>query len=148
MASCLVFNTRNNYKIITESYTDVGLLITDEPVFILKKPVSNQVLWLAIYDCLKSSRLKIKQPKRDEWGTWQKNMLKLLQETSFDKLYKTSSSCQVKLENDELFLFQYKYKPKIGLLANQIANHTFVFNENHYDEYINSLNNLLSITIE
>jgi hypothetical protein len=100
--TCEIYKTSKNYIIITESSSDIGLGISDDPIYVI--PINSTINELEekVFDCLNSSRVGIYTPKRDEWASWQKEQLLKMGQKSFDLLYKNSSSCSLKLEDNIL----------------------------------------------
>lgn len=145
MASCVIFKAKKHYKIYTESITKEGLLIADDPIFILDITIGQDILWETIIKSLNASKIGVKAPQRDEWSQWQGEILKKLKESSFNNLYKKTTSCQIKLEQGKLIIQQLAYKTNMGLQVKDEIIHNFnssVFNENEY-KYIEDVLNFL-----
>lgn len=116
MKACVIYKTRTNYKIITESIADIGLLISDDPFFILPITSGIEDIKNAIWNSLNSSRSGISIPKRNDWPLWQKDQLKKMNEKSFPDLYKNSTSCELRIEDRIATIYPYQYiNPKNGL---------------------------------
>lgn len=145
MASCIIYNTKKQYKIVTESLTSIELLIATEPIFILDKTCSKSELWLTILQSLKSSVNGTKIPKKDEWSDWEKKLLTLMEEKSFSKLYKSATACQVKLEKSNLSIIRFVYRPKMGLVVDEDNVYQYSFDEKDEETYIDKLLELLNL---
>lgn len=61
--ACNVYRTAAEYKIITESKTNTGLFMEDEPIFIISISSPEQEISDKIFTSLKSSREDIKFPE-------------------------------------------------------------------------------------
>ncbi len=114
MKRCSLYKTETEYKIVTDSETDIGLFIGDEPVFILPIISDIENIKNAIFECLNSSRKGIYTPKVDEGSEWQKWRLKKLKEKSFVGLERRSNYVGLELEKNTLNICPGKYIPREG----------------------------------
>jgi hypothetical protein len=120
MKRCQLHRTKTKFIVYTESKSDTGLYLADDPVYLL--PVVCDVLELqnAIVDSLLKSRRNMPTPKRDEWAAWQKDLLKKMKQRSFTGLYKSSSSCLVEMNGNALIIYPEKLsqasRPSQGLV--------------------------------
>lgn len=113
MKSCDIFKTKEFYKIITQSETDTGLLVSDEPVFILPIDVNEEIFKVKIFNSLMSGKSGFKLPEnKEDIKVWQKEQLKHLKEKSFLNLYKTSTNCCIRLNDGILKIFPSKFSEK------------------------------------
>ena len=112
-ASC-IYKTEKEYKIITQSETDIGLFISDDPIFILPIISDIEDVKEAIFKCLNNSRKGIYTPKQDEWGKWQKERLKKMKEKSYIGLDKRSNYVGIRLEKNVLVISPGKYTHRQG----------------------------------
>lgn len=113
MKACDIFKTKEVYKIITQSETDTGLLVSDEPVIILPVDVDIETLKNKITHSLTMSRSSMKACENKEDAIkWQKEQLKLLKEKSFLNLYKNSTNCGIRLDNGILKIYPSKFSEK------------------------------------
>lgn len=119
--SCVVYKTNKEYKIVTESETDTGLFISDEPVFILPSTISDDELITKIFLSLNSSKEEIIFPvNREAMDKWQTKQLNNLNEKSFVDLYKNSRSCLIRIEDKILTIYPYEYGgARKGLIVNE-----------------------------
>ena len=115
MKACVIYKTEKEYKIVTESESNTGLGLEDEPIFILPIGVNIANIKEAIFKSLNSSRKNVRMPK--DWKEWQKEQLNKMKEKTFIGLYKKSNSVGVCLENNILTVYPCKYMPKMGLVA-------------------------------
>jgi len=139
MKSCVIFRTKDNYKIVTESETDTGLYIVDRPVFILSGVVSDEVLKEKLFLSLNSSSTGVKFPdNREDMKIWQKMQLSLMEEKSFDTLYKHSKSCLVRIKDGDLIVYPYVYEnPKMGLIVKKEKIKNFTLSDDDKNQAIN-----------
>ena len=114
MKRCSIFKTEKEYKIHTESETDIGLFICDAPIFILPVKSDIENIKDAIFECLNNSRKGIYTPKVDEWSDWGKECLKKLKEKSHEGLDKRSNYVCIELEKDILTIYPGKHTPRKG----------------------------------
>ena len=79
--ACNVYRTATEYKIITESKTNTGLFMEDEPIFIISISSPEQEISDKIFTSLKSSQENIKFPEtKEEMRERQKEHLKNIKE--------------------------------------------------------------------
>lgn len=150
MKTCEVYKTPKNYIIITESTSDIGLGISDDPIYVIPIDSTINELQEKVFDCLNSSRVGVYTPNRDEWASWQKKQLEKMQQKSFVMLYKNSNSCHLALENNIITIYPYKYydpsKPKQGLCAVEEAEVKIDLNNIDKDEIIKILVDMLNVS--
>lgn len=120
MKSCNIYKTKKEYKIIAQSFTDNGLLIDDEPITILPNDIDVKALSDTIFNTLFSGKSNVVFPQtREEMMQRQKNILNLLNEKSYNSLYKNSNNCSIRLENNVLKItpskFSYDYRGLVGV---------------------------------
>ncbi|MBP2833462.1 hypothetical protein J8281_14800 [Aquimarina sp. U1-2] len=113
--SCIVHKTNKNYKIITQSWTDIGLRLSTEPIFILPLDCKIEDLLESIFKSLAGTKENVIAPlEKEEYKKYVKKMISLLKEKSFDSLDKNSSSCNISQENERLVITPYTYTVKGG----------------------------------
>ncbi len=119
MKACNIFKTESEYKIVTQSMTEDGFLLSVLPAFVIGVDCSNDELRELIVKSLNSSQANIKTPKRDDYPILQKQVLQAINEKSYSALYKKTNSCDIRLENNTLSIFPEKLftlgKPSDGL---------------------------------
>jgi len=110
MKSVQIYLTRKNYKILTMYQLESGAYIASEPIFVLPKEIEVNELSLKIADALQASRQLSESEKDKYWlGT---KLLKMMKESSFNKLYETSKSCGIYLGGDKVSIEPYKFDGK------------------------------------
>ncbi|MBP4140041.1 contact-dependent growth inhibition system immunity protein [Flavobacterium geliluteum] len=119
MKTCNVYKTDKSYIVVTESTSDIGLGIIDDPIYTLPLDVSIDEFQKKLFECLSKSKTGISTPKKNDWASWEKDHLLKMGQRSFATLYKNSNSCQVSLDGNVLIISPYKYydpnRPKDGL---------------------------------
>ncbi|MFK8298991.1 hypothetical protein ACI76O_11760 [Capnocytophaga cynodegmi] len=112
---CTIYKTKDCYKIVTMSESDIGAYIADGEIFI--SPVLDNIenLKLKIFQALNNSRLGVKTPEPEQWSIWQKEHLKSLKEKSFKHLYKNCTHCNIELKNKSLTIYPLKETYPKGL---------------------------------
>ena len=147
MKKCNIYKTPTEYIVETYSETDIGLYISDDPVFIIA--LNDEIgLQKALFDSLSNSKKDIPTPKRDEWTKWQKERLKKINQKSFNSLYEKSNSCNAILENGILKIYPEKYrisgKPSEGLVHVEEDKVEIADAENKKEEVTSSIIEILS----
>lgn len=119
MKACDIYKTENTYKIITQSETDTGLLFSNGPILLLPINTNIEELKNGIFSCLHKSISNVKMPDtKDEFSKWQKEFLKIIQEKSFVNLYRKSSNCEIRLNDNILKIYPSIYSEKYkGMVA-------------------------------
>ena len=111
--ACNVYRTATEYKIITESKTNTGLFMEDEPIFIISISSLEQEISDKIFTSLKSSREGIKFPEtKEEMREQQKEHLKNIKEKSYLGLYKNSTSCSIRLIGNIITITPYIFNKR------------------------------------
>lgn len=94
-----VYKTRKHYVIITAYKTESTMLLSD-PVYILSLDTTAEELAKVISDGLAHSR-SISETEENIFRSNNK-LLKKMKERSWSNLYKTSKSCTIKIDNNEI----------------------------------------------
>ena len=145
--ACLIYKKDNCYKIVTQSETKAGFLLSVEPIFIVQVNSPIEELELALFQSLNSSKKNIPVPKREEYPLLEKEELMKLKEKSYNSLYKTSNSCDLRLENNILKIFPEKFynpkKPSQGLVFVEEDMFEIDDPENHKKEVVTKVMELL-----
>lgn len=121
MARCSLYILKDSYKIVTQSVSEFGFYISDEPVFILSRNEGTDILALKILECLNSSRYKVPfKTDKDSVEMFQRNHLKKLEEKSYNSLYKKMKlSLSILKKDDEIIVYKNKFfkpsRPSMGL---------------------------------
>jgi hypothetical protein len=102
MKICQIYRTKQNYILVTKSFTDIGLKIADDPIYVMDLSSSILDLKTNIFNCLRSSKDDLITPKDEHWKIWQQDLLFKMQQKTFTNLYKNSSSCNILLSNNLL----------------------------------------------
>lgn len=110
MKAIQVYLSKNNYKILTMYRLESWSYLLSEPIFILPENINKKILTEKIFYALDSSR-EISQSEENNYRLG-KDLLRKLKETSFDKLYNTSVSCSVFLNNNILTVTPHIYLGK------------------------------------
>ena len=111
--ACNVYRTAVEYKIITESKTNTGLFMEDEPIFIISISSPEQEICDKIFTSLKSSRENIKFPEtKEEMRERQEVHLKNIKEKSYLGLYKNSTSCSIRLIGNIITITPYIFNKR------------------------------------
>lgn len=142
MKKCNIYKTQTDYIVETYSETDIGLYISDDPVFIIA--LNDEIgLQKAVFDSLANSRKDIPTPKPNEWTKWHKDRLKKLNQKSFNSLYEKSNSCNAILENGVLKIYPEKYripgKPSEGVVHVEEAMVEIPYTENKKEEVTSAI---------
>ncbi len=94
-----VYKTRKHYVIITAYKTESTMLLSD-PVYILSLDTAAEELAKVISDGLAHSR-SISETEENIFRSNNK-LLEKMKERSWSNLYKTSKSCTIKIDNNEI----------------------------------------------
>ena len=105
-----IYKTNKDFKICTLYKLESGSYITSEPIFIIPIDVRLENLESKLHKALNTSR-NLSESEEDEFWLGN-NLLKKMKETSFDKLYRTSLSCNVSLIDDIASIIPQKYAGK------------------------------------
>jgi len=121
MKSCIIYKTLNKeYKIVTQSKTTAGYLLAVPPVFIVPTNCLDETLLSSVMMALNNSTSGVKAPDRTEFPSIQKQILSELKEKSFSKLYLGSTSCEIRVENNNMTIYPNRLmtegEPKNGLV--------------------------------
>lgn len=150
MKSCTIYKTNKNYIVVTESTSDIGLGIIDDPIYTLPLDVSIDEFQKKLFECLSKSKTGVSTPKNNEWASWEKDQLLKMGQRSFTTLYKNSNSCQVSLDGNVLIISPYKYydpnRPKDGLCLLQDAEIKIDFSSVAKTEIIIKLIEMLNVS--
>jgi hypothetical protein len=111
--ACGIYKTSESYKIVTQSHSDTGLLLEDEPVFILPLTIDITVLCEKIFISLNSGRNNLPMPNKENLKKW----LQIINEKSFNNLYKTSTHCDIRWYEDTIKICPSMYEPKYKSLV-------------------------------
>lgn len=115
----LIFKTKDSYKIITESRTKAGFLLSGEPVFIIPLDSPLDSLEFAMFESLRNSKKNVPVPKRDEYHVIEKKIVQKINEKSYNSLYKKANGCSIRCENESVKIFPLKFfnpnRPSQGL---------------------------------
>lgn len=117
MKACQIYKTNKEYKIITLYKTESWAYISSHPIYIL--PISTNVdeLTNIIFKTLESSRSISEIEEKKMWlGD---NLLKAINEVSYNKLYKNSKVCGLFLKEDKIMIVSYTY---LGLNKGIVGN--------------------------
>jgi len=139
MSKCSVYKTKEKYILIPVVETDVGVLMDDFPIQILKTDVDHKSFCEALQVCLKNSRRIIKHPAQHERKDRQKKLLKAMKETSYKKLYLHSKAWSLKQKDENLLIVPYEYEEEYKALTQDKSKQVIL--ENFRDR----CNELLSI---
>src|SRR5690349_15633819 len=105
MSRSQVCKTKTEYLIVTFSESDIGLYIIDDPIYHLPLGCAPEEIETAVVDSLLKSRRNVPTPKREEWASWQKDMLKKMKQKSFTSLVKDSISCRLIEKEGSLYIY-------------------------------------------
>jgi hypothetical protein len=111
--ACGIYKTQDSYKIVTQSHSDTGLLLEDEPVYILPLMIDTAVLCENIFISLNNCRNNLPMPNNEKLKKW----LKIINEKSFNDLYKNSTHCDIRWYGDNFRIYPSIYEPKYKALA-------------------------------
>lgn len=149
MKSCTIYKTsKNEYKIVSQCETTAGYLLDVIPVYILPTKCSDEDFLSTILKALSNSQKKVKAPDRGDFPMIQKNLLSDLKEKSFSKLYLSSTSCSIRVENKVIMIYPNKLlsegRPEDGL--SWVEEEKIVIEENprYFDILIFKLKELLT----
>lgn len=118
MKAVHVYLTKKSFKITTMYRLESGSYIDSNPIYILPTEVSLEELSNKISSCLVASK-QLSEKEEDSYWLGNK-LLKLLKESSFNKLYEASNSCIVYTEKNRTIIKPYKFKGKDqGLVVDQ-----------------------------
>ena len=121
MKSCVIYRTfKNEYKIVTQSETTAGYLLSISPVYILSTNCTGEVLLSTTLKALNNSMRNVRAPDRNEFPSIQKSLLSDLKEKAFSKSYTNCTSCEITVENNIMTIYPNKLmregNPKDGLI--------------------------------
>lgn len=116
--ACGIYITNSYFKIVTMYRLESGIYIISNPIYLLPKNSTLDVLFNKVIESLDESReLKIEEEKSFRLG---RNLLKFLKEKSFKNLYQNSIVYSIYLDENHLSIESYIYDNKsIGLLVNE-----------------------------
>jgi hypothetical protein len=149
MQSIMIYKTKNEYKIITQSEVVGGFLLSTEPVVILSLDCADEELFDAIKHCIDSCKVGIPTPPKEELLALEKEILKLLEEKSYTSLNANTQSCTVEISSDlDAMIMPERYykksRPSQGL-GHVDGAEVFVEDYlNNSDEFLNELTSLLN----
>lgn len=108
MKACAVYKTKKEYKILTSYQVDIGRHVLRNPIFIIPLDIQLHDFKNKIFECLNTS----KSISYDEYysGISPKEVLKMMKESSFNGLYKKSTSCMIYLDDNHIKIVPYIYK--------------------------------------
>ena len=102
-----IFKTSKNFIIMTMYKTESWTYIVGEPIWLLPSTVELEELEKKVFESLSLSR---SISKSEEDKIWLGNtVLKKIGETSFNKFYTKSASCNIYLDNGKITIEPNKY---------------------------------------
>jgi len=108
--ACEIYKNSKQYKIITQSKTNTGLFISDNPIYILPVDIDLDLFKEHIFSALNSSRQNVKMPPtHEDIKLWQRQLLKSMREKSFSSFYKNSTNCDIIWNLDDFIISPGKY---------------------------------------
>lgn len=148
MRACNIYKTKDFYKIITESETEDGFLLSGDPVFLVSIEDNSIDLTNAIFNSLKSSRTNVPTPKREQYPILEKEIMKKIKEKSYTSLYKTSNSASLRLEEGTLKIWPLKFfnpaRPGDGLVLVEEDKFEIPDAENNKEEVVKAITEILN----
>lgn len=115
MKAVHIYLTKKSFKITTMYKLESGSYIESNPIYILPSEVSLEELSNKISFSLGASK---QISEREEDNYWLGNkLLKLLKESSFNKLYENSKSCILYIEKNKKIIEPQKFIGKDNGLA-------------------------------
>jgi hypothetical protein len=110
MSRCTIYKTDEEYIIVTESRTEDWIWIADNPIYRVNLATNNYKLAETILNALKSSRFDIPNILREDFSIREKEILNKMGQSSYKSLYKKSTSCSVKRDENNIVKIS-PYKP-------------------------------------
>lgn len=107
MSSFQVHRTKDSYKILTMYRLESWLHILSEPIFILPLDIEKEEITNKFFEALNNSR-NLSESEEESFRLDNKLLLKRMKESSFNKLYMSSSACDVSLKQDEIIITPLK----------------------------------------
>lgn len=143
MKSIHIYKTKKDYKIITFYKLESGSYIGSDPVFVMPIDVSSEDLAGKLFEALNASRT-LKESEEDKF--WLGNgLLKKIKETSFNKFYATSLSCNVSFDKGIIILTPYKYTGKDqGLEMEESRTYRVALEKNNRLEVVEKIKQMLA----
>lgn len=111
MKSIQIYLSKRHYKILTMYRLESWSYIISEPIFILPINVEIKELALKVFEALEAS-CELSETEEDKYRLGNKLLLKEMKETSFDKLYSSSKSCSLVLDEKLVTVIPQKYLGK------------------------------------
>lgn len=119
MKASKVYKTNHFYKVITQSITKAGFLLSVMPVYLVPLNLTDFHLKKAVFESISSSKNKIYTPQRHEFALLEKEIMNEINERSYTSLYKTSSSCDIRVIGKDATIYPERYldlrNPNLGL---------------------------------
>ncbi|MBO4739637.1 MAG: CdiI family contact-dependent growth inhibition immunity protein [Bacteroidales bacterium] len=97
-----IYKTMKHYAILTAYQTESGIWLFSDPVYILSLDITEEEFAKVISDGLAHSR-SISEKEENIFRSNNK-LLKRMKERSWSNLYKTSKSCTIEIENNEIII--------------------------------------------
>lgn len=143
MKACAIYKTKKEYKVLTSYQVDIGRHVLRTPIFLIPLDIPLQDLKNKIFECLNAS----KSISYDEYysGISPKEILKLMKESSFNGLYKKSTSCMIYFDHNQIKIVPYIYKgPEQGLV--ELLDNIKIINieDNDTVQIVSEIENILS----
>jgi hypothetical protein len=110
MKAVEIYKTESHYKVVTMYLLESGSYIGSEPVFIVPIKSKVEAIWSKISKSLAASR-QLSESEEDRYWLGNK-LLKVMQESSFNALYKSSRACGVFVGADTTRIDSYKFVGK------------------------------------
>ncbi len=151
MKICQIYRTKHNYILVTKSFTDIGIKIADDPIYVLSLDSTIHDLKINIFNCLRNSKVDLMTPKGENWKIWQQDLLSKMQQKSFTSLYKNSTSCNITLLDDILTIQLLELcnpkKPTNGLCNKTNNDIQLEYSESKEDEIIIKILKTLEVAL-
>ena len=112
MKSINIYKTNSKFKIVTQSRTEDGFFLSVLPAFVLDLSCSLLELEEAVFEALSNSKNGIRTTDRIEYPRLEKQIMNEIKERSYTSLYKKSSSCNLRFNENILKIYPEDYFTK------------------------------------
>lgn len=107
--ACSIYKTKNKFKVTTMYRLESWAYIESNPIVILPIESNFEQIKNAIFSSIDSSR-ELSSKEEDFYRLETKELLKSLQETSYKRFYKNSTSCSIYIKNNIVEIVPNKLK--------------------------------------
>lgn len=120
MKSIQIYLSKEHYKVLTMYRLESWSYIISEPIYILPDNIEKKELSSKIFNALESS-CELSESEEDKYRLGNKELLKRMKESSFNKLYGSSKSCSVDLKDNLVTVTPQKYLGKGAGLEEEVG---------------------------